>query len=57
MGTLKTGESQSIAAAAGKANINDVVTAMSEAEMTLQTVVTLRDKTVQAYQRIMRMPI
>lgn len=55
--TLKAGEQQSLAAAAGKANINDVVMAMSKAEMTLQTVVTLRDKAVQAYQEILRMPI
>jgi flagellar hook-basal body complex protein FliE len=57
IGTLKTGETQSLAAAAGKANINDVVMAMSNAELTLQTVVTLRDKAVQAYQQILRMPI
>ena len=54
---LKAGETQSLAAAAGKANINDVVMAMSKAELTLQTVVTLRDKAVQAYQQILRMPI
>jgi flagellar hook-basal body complex protein FliE len=47
----------SLAAAAGKADINDVVMAMSQAERTLQTVVTLRDRAVQAYQQIMRMPI
>jgi flagellar hook-basal body complex protein FliE len=55
--TMKTGETQSLAAAAGKADINDVVMAMSNAELTLQTVVTLRDKAVQAYQQILRMPI
>ncbi|MBK1698413.1 flagellar hook-basal body complex protein FliE [Rhodovibrio salinarum] len=54
---LKGGERMSLAAAAGKADINDVVMAMSQAERTLQTVVTLRDKAVQAYQQIMRMPI
>jgi len=55
--TLREGEKQSLAAAAGTANINDVVMAMSQAEMTLQTVVTLRDRAVQAYQEILRMPI
>jgi flagellar hook-basal body complex protein FliE len=54
---VKQGEQMSLAAAAGQANINDVVMAMSKAEMTLQTVVTLRDKAVQAYQQILRMPI
>ena len=55
--TVKQGERQSLAAAAGKADIQDVVMAMSKAEMTLQSVVTLRDKAVQSYQQIMRMPI
>lgn len=55
--TLQKGETQSLAAAAGNADINDVVVAMSEAEMTLQTVVTLRDRVIQAYQEILRMPI
>jgi flagellar hook-basal body complex protein FliE len=54
---VKGGERMSLAAAAGKANINDVVMAVSNAERTLQTVVTLRDKAVQSYQQIMRMPI
>lgn len=55
--TLEKGEQQSLAAAAGEANINDVVMAMSKAEMTLQTVTTIRDKAVDAYKQIMRMPI
>jgi len=33
------------------------VMAVSKAEMTLETVVTLRDKVVAAYQDILRMPI
>ncbi len=55
--SLREGEAQSLRAAAGTADINDVVMAMSKAEMTLQTVVTLRDKVIQAYQEIIRMPI
>lgn len=55
--TLRNAETQSLAAAAGKADLNEVVMAMSQAEMTLQTVVTLRDRAVQAYQEILRMPI
>ena len=55
--TLETGESETLKAAAGKADINDVVVAMSEAEMTLQTVVAVRDRVIQAYQEILRMPI
>ena len=52
--SLQQGEVASLKAAAG---INDVVVAVSKAEMTLQTVVTLRDRAVQAYQDILRMPI
>ncbi len=55
--SLREGEAQSLQAAAGNADINDVVMAMGKAEMTLQTVVTLRDKVIQAYQEIIRMPI
>jgi flagellar hook-basal body complex protein FliE len=55
--TMKEGEKQSLKAAAGKADLNEVVTAVSKAEMTLQTVVTVRDKALQAYQEILRMPI
>ena len=54
---LNQGEKMSVAAAAGQADINEVITAVSKAELTLQTVVTLRDRVVQAYQDILRMPI
>ncbi len=55
--TLRQGEAQSLKAAAGTADINDVVTAVGKAELTLQTVVTLRDRVIQAYQEVLRMPI
>ncbi len=55
--SLREGEVQSLQAAAGNADINDVVMAVGKAEMTLQTVVTLRDKVIHAYQEILRMPI
>jgi flagellar hook-basal body complex protein FliE len=34
-----------------------VVTALAKAELALQTTVAVRDRVVQAYQEIMRMPI
>ena len=55
--SLREGEAQTLQAAAGTADINDVVMAVGKAEMTLQTVVTLRDKVIGAYQEILRMPI
>ncbi len=57
IGSLKTGEQMSAKAAIGKADMNDVVTAVTNAEMTLQTVTAVRDKVVNAYQEILRMPI
>jgi len=45
------------AAVAGRADIVDVVTAISETEMALETLVSVRDKVISAYEEIMRMPI
>ena len=41
----------------GKADMVDVVTAMSQAELAMETMVTVRDKVIAAYEEIMRMPI
>jgi flagellar hook-basal body complex protein FliE len=41
----------------GKGDIVDVVTAVNAAEITLETVVAVRDRVIAAYQDIMRMPI
>jgi flagellar hook-basal body complex protein FliE len=41
----------------GNANVVDVVTAISETEIALETLVTVRDKVISAYEEIMRMPI
>ncbi len=39
------------------ADVSKVVTAVAEAVLTLQTVVTVRDKVIEAYKEIIRMPI
>jgi flagellar hook-basal body complex protein FliE len=39
------------------ADVSQVVTAVAEAEVAVQTVVAVRDKVVEAYKDIMRMPI
>lgn len=57
MKTGKAAENMSAQAIAGKADLTDVVTAVTNAEVTLQTVVAIRDKVVTAYQEIARMPI
>jgi flagellar hook-basal body complex protein FliE len=53
----KAAETQAIAAAAGKADIVDVVTAVAESEAALETLVAVRDRVIAAYEEIMRMPI
>jgi flagellar hook-basal body complex protein FliE len=50
-------EQQSMAAISGHGNLLDVVSAVSKAELSLQTTIAVRDRVVQAYQDIMRMPI
>ena len=55
--TMKTGEQMATGAVTGQSNIVDVVNAVNSAELTLDTVVAVRDKVVQAYQSIMNMPI
>lgn len=55
--TMKAGEQMSAKAVTGEANLTDVVQAVNAAELTLQTVVAVRDRMIGAYQEIMRMPI
>ena len=55
--TLKSGEAMSMKGITGNADLNDVVSAINSAESTLQLVTTIRDKMIQAYQAVMRMPI
>lgn len=51
------GEQLSIAGINDRADINQVITAVSEAEIALKTVVTVRDKVIDAYKEIIRMPM
>lgn len=56
-GAGATAEGAITNAALGQADLVDVVTAVAAAEATLQTVVSVRDEVIRAYQEIMRMPI
>ncbi|MCB1481216.1 MAG: flagellar hook-basal body complex protein FliE [Rhodobiaceae bacterium] len=47
----------SAAAVAGQADLVSVVTAISETELAMETLVGLRDRVIGAYEQIMRMPI
>lgn len=53
----RSAEQLSAQALVGQADINDVVLAVGNAEVGLQAVIGIRDKMIQAYQDIMRMPI
>ena len=55
--TGHTADDQAMKAISGGGNLTEVVTALSHAEMTLQTATAIRDRVVQAYQDIMKMPI
>ncbi len=54
---MKQSEKVSAQAITGNADLNDVVRAVSSAEITLQTVMAIRDRAVSALQEILRMPI
>ncbi|MFO1071755.1 MAG: flagellar hook-basal body complex protein FliE [Geminicoccaceae bacterium] len=54
---LKAGEDQAVQALSGKASLQQVVEAVTEAELSLQKMTAIRDRVISAYQEIMRMPI
>ena len=50
-------DAQSVALASGKANVMDVVTAVAETDVAVSTLVSVRDRVIQSYEDIMKMPI
>jgi flagellar hook-basal body complex protein FliE len=57
MDAVQKSEAISIKAAGNQAEIVDVIAAVTNADITLQTIIAVRDKVVSAYQDVMRMPI
>ncbi len=55
--SMKEAEKSAALGTAGKANLQEVIIAVSSAELMMQTVVALRDKVISAYQEIIRMPV
>lgn len=53
----RAGEQAIADTATGKGNLIDVVTAIAQAETTLETIVAIRDRVISAYQEVMKMPI
>jgi len=57
MDSGKKADAQTMAMASGKANVMDVVTAVAETDVAVSTLVSVRDRVIQAYEDIMKMPI
>lgn len=55
--TGKAAEQSTVDLLQGKSNIVDVVTAVAETEVAMETLVSVRDRVISAYEEIMRMPI
>ncbi|MCA8888775.1 MAG: flagellar hook-basal body complex protein FliE [Parvularculaceae bacterium] len=55
--TVAKGESASIAYMTGSADPHSVVEALAAAELAVETAVTVRNKVVEAYQELLRMPV
>ena len=55
--TMRAGEAESVKALTGRADLQQVVEAVTQAELSLQKVTAVRDRVISAYQEIMRMPI
>jgi flagellar hook-basal body complex protein FliE len=53
----KKSDAQTVAMAAGKANVMDVVTAVAETDVAVSTLVSVRDRVIQSYEDIMKMSI
>ena len=50
-------DAQTVAMTNGKANVMDVVTAVAETDVAVSTLVSVRDRVIQSYEDIMKMPI
>ncbi|MEQ1769971.1 MAG: flagellar hook-basal body complex protein FliE [Devosia sp.] len=53
----KATDKMSLDLLSGKANVVDVVTAISQTEIAMESMVAIRDKVISAYEEIMRMPM
>lgn len=55
--TLQEGEFQAKAAMAGQADPHALVMALTQSELAVETAITVRNRVVEAYQEILRMPV
>jgi flagellar hook-basal body complex protein FliE len=57
VGTVAKSEAVSMQVLSNQADLNEVVTAVTDAEVALQAVIAVRDRVIQAYNDIIKMPI
>lgn len=55
--SLRQGESIALTTMSGGADAHSLVQALAQTELAVETAVTVRDKIVEAYQEILRMPV
>lgn len=55
--TLQNGEKTAMAAMSGNADPHALVQALAQTELAVEAAVTVRNKVVEAYQEILRMPV
>jgi flagellar hook-basal body complex protein FliE len=55
--TIIGGERAAVSAMNGKGDVQSLAEALTATEMALETAVTVRDRVVEAYQEILRMPV
>lgn len=55
--TLKTAEQASLQSMYGNADPHALVEALSQSQLAVETAVTVRNRVVEAYQEILRMPV
>ena len=55
--TLQSSEQAAMSSMTGDADPHALVQALAQTELAVQTAVTIRDKVVEAYQEILRMPM
>jgi len=55
--SVERAEAVSMRAIANQADLNEVVSAVNDAEVALQAVIAVRDRVIQAYNDIIKMPI
>jgi flagellar hook-basal body complex protein FliE len=55
--TGKAADAATMASTTGRTDMIDIVTAVAESETAMQTLVSVRDRVISAYEEIMRMPM